>query len=210
MSGGKTEGYFDSLPGDTAIFVAAANEVNGRWLPLGLGWMLPCERWDSIDDGGMTIPKLVEMKEQEQLISGVPIPFCPEMVQYVKKQVGEEFAMRQLAHDIGGELSAVLELCEALTCKNIGIATHQEAPVSLNKKRIKKGKLPFYETKMLVVETSSTSAAGEKRTNSSHSSPRQHLRRGHIRRLPIGNIWVNSCVVGDSSKGIINKSYTVK
>lgn len=46
---------------------------------------------------------------------------------------------------------------------------------------------------------------------SSHASPRQHLRRGHIRRHPTaGNLWVNSCVVGDPSNGVINKSYAVK
>lgn len=39
---------------------------------------------------------------------------------------------------------------------------------------------------------------------------RQHLRREHIRRLSSGNIWVNACVVGDPSKGKINKSYEVR
>ena len=37
----------------------------------------------------------------------------------------------------------------------------------------------------------------------------QHLRRGHIRRLPGGNIWVNSHLVDDPTKGRIEKQYRV-
>lgn len=99
------------------------------------------------------------------------------------------------------------ELIEALSCKNISTANHQDASPA-NTKRIKSGKLPIYETKMLVIDTN-YSSIGQEGGSVSHSSPRQHLRRGHIRRLPKGNIWVNSCVVGDASKGVINKSYAV-
>lgn len=104
---------------------------------------------------------------------------------------------------------AVVELVEALSCKNISLENYQESSQS-NSKRIKKGKLPFYETKMLVVNTILPTLTATKSTrNGYHSSPRQHLRRGHIRRLPSGNIWVNSCVVGDHSRGRIEKQYVV-
>ena len=75
-------------------------------------------------------------------------------------------------------------------------------------KRLKHGKLPIiYETKILTIKPSVRSSSAEK--GGSHTSPRQHLRRGHIRRLDSGNIWVNSCVVGSAEKGRIDKSYRV-
>ena len=42
-----------------------------------------------------------------------------------------------------------------------------------------------------------------------HRSPRQHLRRGHIRRLPTKKVWVNSAIIGNSKNGIIQKDYAV-
>lgn len=102
----------------------------------------------------------------------------------------------------------LLELLEALSCKNVSMVNYQEASIA-NAKRIKAGKLPIYETKILVLKTPQTVSKGQP-GGGAHASPRQHLRRGHIRRLPFGNIWVNSCVVGDPAKGRIEKSYQVK
>jgi hypothetical protein len=102
----------------------------------------------------------------------------------------------------------VFELLEALTCRNVSAVNHQDASPA-NAKRIKAGKLPFYETKMLVIDTRSSTSGKSGDGGGSHASPRQHLRRGHIRRLESGNIWVNSCVVGDPTKGSINKQYSV-
>lgn len=104
-------------------------------------------------------------------------------------------------------IRSIPELIEALSCKNITTANHQAAS-PVNEKRIKAGKLPFYETKILMIDTRSSSGKSAI-SGGSHASPRQHLRRGHIRRLESGNIWVNSCVVGDSYKGSISKQYAV-
>jgi len=103
----------------------------------------------------------------------------------------------------------ILELLEALTCRNVSLVNHQEAS-PVNPKRIKVGKLPIYETKVLVVDTGDDIGETIRTGRVVHASPRQHLRRGHIRRLLAGNIWVNSCVVGSLKKGIIDKSYLVK
>lgn len=107
-------------------------------------------------------------------------------------------------------LRHVLELCEALSCTNVSIATHQKASTT-NERRIKKGKLPIYETKVLVIDTPQNRAQANPPQGGTHASPRQHLRRGHIRRLPTGrNVWVNSCVVGSGSTGRIDKVYAVR
>jgi len=103
---------------------------------------------------------------------------------------------------------SLVELCEALACRNVSTEVVERVDRSVNARRIKDGKRPIYETKMLVINATAQSKTGIGGTGF-HASPRQHLRRGHIRRLKIGNIWVNSCVVGDSSKGIIEKQYAV-
>ena len=101
------------------------------------------------------------------------------------------------------------EFLEALSCTNVEISTHQPASPK-NAQRIKSHKLPIYETKVLTIKAGkeSLSNAGNG-VKGSHQSPRQHLRRGHIRRLESGNIWVNSCVVGSKENGVIDKQYKV-
>ncbi|OTG99517.1 hypothetical protein [Acinetobacter sp. ANC 4973] len=97
----------------------------------------------------------------------------------------------------------------ALSCKNTKI---EDSPIKQssvkNSLRKSKGKLPFFTHKILTIDGSSTSTRGS--NSGSHSAPRVHLRRGHIRRLPNKNVWVNSCVVGDKSKGMVSKDYAVK
>lgn len=68
--------------------------------------------------------------------------------------------------------------------------------------------LPFDSYKVLMVGgvVAGTGAGG-----GSHRSPREHLRRGHIRRLETGAIWVNAHVVGSrKAGGKITKDYRIK
>lgn len=102
----------------------------------------------------------------------------------------------------------VIELIEALTCRNVVMEPLEVIDEKVNARRIKYGKLPLYETRILTIKTTEIKHTTGRQCTS-HASPRQHLRRGHIRRLESGNIWVNSCVVGDANKGVINKQYSV-
>ena len=45
-----------------------------------------------------------------------------------------------------------------------------------------------------------------------HRSPREHLRRGHIRRLADGRrIWVNAAIVGaGKGVGVVSKDYALR
>ena len=96
----------------------------------------------------------------------------------------------------------------ALSCKNTKI---EDSPIQQssvkNSIRKSKGKLPFFTHKILTID----GVGSSKKTpnGGSHASPRVHLRRGHIRRLENKNVWVNSCVVGDKSKGMVSKDYAV-
>jgi len=103
--------------------------------------------------------------------------------------------------------ACIFELLEALSCRNVEQTTIQKYDATLNARRINKGKLPLYEERILTIKANAKQGIGTR--TGTHESPRQHLRRGHIRRLETGNIWVNACVVGSSEKGVIKKSYNV-
>lgn len=104
--------------------------------------------------------------------------------------------------------NVVLGFIAALECSN---TTTIDRPASnmLNKKRISKGKQPFFSYKVLTIDTKRVGTK-IKGGVGSYNSPRVHLRRGHIRRLPDKTVWVNPCVVGDKSKGMVTKEYKVK
>jgi len=106
---------------------------------------------------------------------------------------------------------AVLELCEALACSNVDSEVIEPFDQRKNARRIKQGKLPLYETRRLVIKAPLTrSADGHVQGDSNRQGPREHLRRGHIRRLQDGRrIWVQSCVVGSRENGVIHKTYAV-
>lgn len=44
-----------------------------------------------------------------------------------------------------------------------------------------------------------------------HDSPRFHVRRAHIRKLPTGVLtFVRQCFVGDPEKGVVGKHYKME
>lgn len=101
----------------------------------------------------------------------------------------------------------VMQVIAALACKNVSTSIRQ-ASERLNKKRISKGKQPFftYRTIDLLLPRKDRSEP----FGGSHAPPRIHLRRGHIRRHPTaGQLWVNACVVGNKTLGMVGKDYRV-
>jgi hypothetical protein len=110
------------------------------------------------------------------------------------------------------ESLALFHFCSALNCSNV---TYDKiaAPKFINAKRKAKGELPLYEYKILTVDTRARHVdTGEALpTGRKHASPRQHIRRGHIRHYKSGkNVWVQQMTVGDPAKGRIDKDYVVR
>jgi len=140
--------------------------------------------------------------ETEPAFNGLSFSFVNEIDEMANptKGLGLEF-FRELV------ITTVLELIEALTCKNVEQTIIQKYDAALNARRVNKGKLPLYEERILTIKVNAKQGTGTR--TGTHESPRQHLRRGHIRRLDTGNVWVNACVVGSSEKGVIKKSYNV-
>lgn len=78
----------------------------------------------------------------------------------------------------------------------------------INKKRIKKGKLPLFDWHTVTIERSSAQRAP---AGGTHASPRLHDRRGHWRKHPSGRqVWVKPCKVGDARLGVVFKDYVVQ
>ena len=95
-----------------------------------------------------------------------------------------------------------------MNCSNVTVIDSPEKKL-INRKRKAKGKLPLFTFKTLHICTGK-SKANKAAGGGTHSPPRIHLRRGHIRRLSSGTTtWVQPCVVGDKTKGIVHKDYSV-
>lgn len=112
----------------------------------------------------------------------------------------------EIAEILNVDLHAALALIEALSCTNV--ESIKTTPRKVNKNAARAGALPFDSYHELMIRPSNKGSNGQV-TGLTHRSPREHLRRGHIRRLPAGNVWVNSCVVAAGAGSKIQKSYTV-
>lgn len=108
--------------------------------------------------------------------------------------------------DYMDELGALLCFLNALQCSNVGVERAIEPrPVA---KRAKDA-LPFDAYHVLTVEVPKSFGV-QVVGGGTHRSPREHLRRGHIRRLSDGRrIWVNAAVIGRGAASL-HKSYAVR
>ena len=104
---------------------------------------------------------------------------------------------------------SVLELIEALSCNNVASEVVERIDPAVNARRRRQGKLPLYEVRRLVVKVGEqVHAIGAPMGD--RNGPREHLRRGHVRRLPDGRrTWVQCCVVGSRALGVVRKTYAV-
>lgn len=120
--------------------------------------------------------------------------------------LSDEDLIRYGAIDLMDEANAMLALVEALSCRNV---THSALPVRKQSKKSKKRGDAFDFDEYRVLELKHHNVAGAGKASSDHRSPREHLRRGHIRRLPSGNVWVQACIVNAGVGGKIHKDYVL-
>ena len=192
--------------------LAACNFDQGfGWVPIAASYCILCKGWDEYTGHSLVKPIRDIDTIRNPGIAGFPTIYLPKAASfYVEKLGSVEVAVQHLCNDIGAEAAVTMELCEALTCSNVGITTIQKVKDSVNQRRAHDGKLPLYEVKALEI-----TVPGKKEKQlafgdayEDRASPRQHLRRGHIRNLVDGRrIWISSCVVG--SEGRVDKTYSV-
>lgn len=174
----------------TYCIVNAANR--SEWIPLAI-----CNKFKR-NKGVLVDGNFAVNREQSYALKFV-VQNTPDL----DKACESHFKMSDIS------VSKILELLEALSCRNVYTELLEPVSDKANKLRIKQGKLPLYKTKILVVD-SKPKEIDTTYYGGSHASPRQHLRRGHIRRYDNYSIWINNCIVGKAENGVISKSYEVK
>ena len=120
--------------------------------------------------------------------------------------VREDYSRIEMS-DYNDELNALFGFLNALACSNV----HQEKH-SNRKKTAKKCKpcLPFDDYHILTIDAPGRNT-GIGVFNSEGRRPREHLRRGHIRRLlDCRRIWVNAAVINAGIGNKVEKDYRVR
>lgn len=84
-----------------------------------------------------------------------------------------------------------------------------QPPTRLQAARQSRGKLPFLDYRVLVVDGDRMDDSWDRVQGDAR---RTHLRRGHIRRLHNSTrvVWVKNCIVHGKRPGIVMKDYTIK
>jgi len=110
---------------------------------------------------------------------------------------------KSLEQDYAMELKIVFGFLNAMACSNVKA---EKLPTRKPSKTL--GALPFDEYHVLTIDR--PAGTGKGHAGGSHRSPREHLRRGHIRRLSTGSkIWVNAAVINAGAGGKIRKQYAM-
>jgi hypothetical protein len=104
------------------------------------------------------------------------------------------------------EMGALLCFLNVLQCKNV--RAERSEPKKIH--QFIKSAIPFDDYHILTIDSPNTENCRQA-TKGTHRSPREHLRRGHIRRLSDGRkVWVNATVVAAGrSCGVIKKEYAL-
>ena len=114
--------------------------------------------------------------------------------------------------EVSSDWRAVVDLTNVLHCQNT-TTEKVDPPAKLNAKRIKLGKIPYDSYHVLKIKTDRSSGP-RANAGGTHGSPRQHIRRGHIRTYHRGmpnqhTIFIKQMLVGDPSKGKVRKDYEI-
>lgn len=205
---------YDLLTSDGAIAIIPVFYVDAKqhWAIPPLGIVIPSRK---IDDNLTLFNKTKELYggSLPQGVKKLPLEvhttdLMPEYASNLEQESGLSYVMATAQQDSHDESRAILGLIETLSCNNVTTETIP-APKPLNKQRIAKGKIPMYEFKVLTLDFQDGHESTTKSSVGTHASPRIHLRRGHIRRLPNKNVWVNATVVGNRKMGVVMKDYSV-
>ena len=102
-----------------------------------------------------------------------------------------------------------LQTCCVLNCANVA-SVERQAPAALNKRRMRRGKQPFFSYRVFEVD-GATAASDGAALGGGAAGPRTHVRRGHIRRLKEKLVWVRAAIVNAGSPdGLLHKSYRLR
>lgn len=105
------------------------------------------------------------------------------------------------------EIRVVLDFLNALACSNTEI---ENIGRRKRNKSAKSRALPFDEYHCLVLRRESCDHSAGKSAQGDRRGPREHIRRGHVRRYKSGKCtWVNSTIVAAGCGGRVDKDYAI-
>lgn len=124
---------------------------------------------------------------------------------YLAKDDAEE---QSFLMDFVDELRVLAHFASVANCENVSPVKVYEPSEKLVKRCKERSKPPPDEYYVLDCYFNPAERGGA--GTGTHESPRLHLRRGHIRRLPTGKTtWVRQCIVGNPERGTVEKDYRV-
>ena len=197
--------------GERFVRIVAFTRDEGRWTPVPVAVELSSREWERIDTGAQPFHEYIDDPE---LCPPTPPRYCfrPEPILH-GVLAGTARDRRDIAQIIVAATAvaeATLEMLEALACANVRAEVQERIDPKVNARRIRAGKLPLWETKILTV-VCPRAPIHRTGTASDRASPRQHLRRGHVRHLLDGRrTWIQPAIVGDPKNGAIRKFYSVR
>lgn len=143
----------------------------------------------------VAIPRTECIDRSQRSASGIPL---------IRMKLADE--RNQILSDYEDEVLALLFTLNALRCANVRVERSEP-----NRPLGKRDSLPFDAYHVLTVDPY-RNGANTRTGGGTNRSPREHLRRGHIRRYESGiRIWVNATVVNaGKGYGVVSKDYAIK
>lgn len=119
--------------------------------------------------------------------------------------------LSNISADTDDELLAVIAFAALTSCANVEFDVLPAAK-KLNTKRAAKNKEPFYDVRVLMLagqgyRATAISSGKLGELIDSGSPKRTHLRRGHVRKLPGKNVWINAAVINAGHGGARTPAY---
>ena len=153
------------------------------------------------------LPVFPEFQNISQLRG--PLPFSVGFIPLLDGIENQSDWEKNAYADLVDEANVTLDFIEAMSCSNV---TYDTIPARRqNRAARRRGALPFDDYHVLVVKVSQKEKHLMAVGDATHRSPREHLRRGHVRIYKSGlKIWVQSCVVNPGLHGKIKTSYEVR
>lgn len=208
-----------SLSARPGLLVQSVSYVNSHdiWMPImgmiEIDTQSPVSKIDDFDEAGNEFFKeLVEHRIERD--GNKPLISYPVTVYPTHPAIFDQVEMPSQVTDVliadsGDEVLSAISFGALTACANV-TSEVIKAPALLNKKRLAKNKTPFFDVRILAVEDggySPSTAQGKSTATGGHASPRTHLRRGHIRKLPEKVIWVNAALVNPGSDSLKTPTY---
>lgn len=202
----------EEIERDDGLWVRVTAFAKGeRWTPVPVAIELPSKAWEDLSTPAT---QLHELAEDPDICPPAPARYqfrpatiLPGLLDGIAADIRET---ARVIVSATAPAESVMEMLEALSCANVRADIAERVDPNVNARRVRAGKLPIWETRVLTIVCPRTLHPATGR-HGDRASPRQHLRRGHVRHLADGRrIWINAVLVGDPKNGAIRKFYSVR